>query len=163
MGLDKTLTTIVACLEVKQRGEVNGCFDLIVATASSAQQWMEELEHHFDWVKLGTTKSLLYLCLQPYADICQGRAPRALLYDDAKTTANELLDGGYDFVVVIYHMLENRYRRYQRYQEFYELVEAKGWDRAIRNLQRHEQPPDLEKRTYICRFCSYSWQLYARS
>jgi hypothetical protein len=70
--------------------------------------------------------------------------PKVLLLKDPKTTANEVLDGGYDFVVCSYQFLQAQHRALLRYYRFFEKMSKGNQERAKADTkERHQKRPIL--------------------
>ncbi|KAH5386948.1 hypothetical protein HBI33_072860 [Parastagonospora nodorum] len=124
-GLGKT----VQCIEASMRDRVPGWPDLVVTTKSCALQWKAEIGKHYS----------------------PDRQPKSLILNDPRTTANAILEGKYQFVIVTYNFVMSRYREYQKYRPFFDLVALLGMAEALELCStpehKHLLPLNVVKRS----------------
>ncbi|KAK0315416.1 hypothetical protein LTR01_000714 [Friedmanniomyces endolithicus] len=88
MGVGKTLEAICAMMHLSERHP--GAFNLIVTTKACVNQWKDELFWNFE----------------------PEHRPRVLILEDAKTSPEELLDRGVEYVICTYQFVQSRWRAY---------------------------------------------------
>ncbi|EXJ57118.1 hypothetical protein A1O7_07462 [Cladophialophora yegresii CBS 114405] len=120
-GLGKSLEAITAMVEdiVANQGKPYRGFNLIVTTKSCAQQWIDEIKKHYG----------------------SEMAKKAFFLNDAKVTANELLDGEYNFVVCTWQFVMSRYASYRKNIDFFRLLAMKGKKWVDENLSSVDHMP----------------------
>ncbi|KAE8842369.1 hypothetical protein HRS9139_01666 [Pyrenophora teres f. teres] len=79
------------------------------------------------------------------------RRPRSLILNDPRITANTIIEGRYQFVIVNYHFVMARYRDHRKYEPFFSLVKLLGMDKAIKTCStptyKHLIPHNTKKRS----------------
>lgn len=61
----------------------------------------------------------------------QPHKPKAMILDNPSVTANELLSGGYDFVITTYQFVMARHRAFKKNAQFHEVAQMLGLDETI--------------------------------
>jgi SNF2 family DNA or RNA helicase len=144
MGLGKTLTSLVSMwLDGMSR---RGCFSLILTTKSCTVQWAQEIDEYFKSV----STAVLFLPMEPPVSsilikLSQVK-PRWFILEDPNITAQELLDGGYHFVITTPQFLLSQHRRATDYEDFMEEIATNGLEAARRNKRFRKMklsPPKL--------------------
>ncbi|KAK1813292.1 hypothetical protein LTR12_012355 [Friedmanniomyces endolithicus] len=90
MGVGKTLATICAMKNLSER--YPGAFNLIVTTKACVNQWKDELLWNFE----------------------PEHRPRVLILEDPKTSPEELLDRGVEYVICSYQFVRSRWGAFCR-------------------------------------------------